>query len=297
MNTLKFGNTLKMVDAPEPDLPFKSDMVGYGESMGFESGGFASKVSQGYSRRYDFAYDIENSTLLNVFRRFRQGSYGTGLLYFADPFAYRTNLFSPAWAEPGLIEGGDWPTIFDTVPTFSSVSANSYDQPLRKATFTIAAAANTAPTKSRSRFLIPIPADMTLRLGVSGAATGTGVVHVEAVNIAAGTTSGSNLTLLTDTSSTRLNASFAGSAYDYIIVDLRRTSAAASTVTITSMLAQLYKTTVTPTLTGNHVPGDGHTGLRFLDGNMSSAHRLWLGEERFSSLGFSLVEVGAWLAA
>jgi hypothetical protein len=268
--------------------------VGYGESLAFENGGMTSRVSQGYAKRFDFAFDLENSSLLNVFRSFRRGSFGTSLLRFADPFCYRTNLFAPAWAEPGLIEGGDWPSIFDTAPTFAAVSANSYGQPIRKATFTITAGANVAPTRDRSRFIIPIPADMTLHLGVSGSATGTGVVHVEAHNIAAGSSTGSNLTLLTDTGSTRLNASFAGSAYDYVAVDLRRTSGAASTVTVTSMLAQLWKTTATPVLTGNHVPGDGHTGLWFLDGNMTGAHRLWLGEERFSSLGFSLVEVGAW---
>jgi hypothetical protein len=293
MTDLWFGNTTKFVTIPAPDLPFSVTDGGYGDSMDFESGGSLSEVSQGFAKRYDFAYDIQDSTIDRI-KRFRQGSYGSGLLNFANPFAYQTNLFSPAWAEPGLIEGGDWPSIYDTDPTFAAVSSNSYDQPLRKATFTITNT-NTSPTKSRSIFYIPVPPTYTLHLGVSGAATGTAVVRATGYNIAGGSSSSSNLTLLTDTSSTRLNATFAGSSYDYVAVEFRRTSSASSTLTVTSMLAQLWPTRVTPTLTGNHRPGDGQTGLRFLGGSMTSSYRLLTSADHFAGLGFSMVEVGAWL--
>lgn len=295
MTDLWFGNTTKFVTVQAPELPFSVTDGGYGDSMDFESGGSLSKVSQGFAKRYDFAYDIQDSTIDRI-KRFRQGSYGAGLLNFANPFAYQTNLFSPAWAEPGLIEGGDWPNTGENTPTFGAVSSNSYDQPLRKAVWSITTAANTAPALSHSSFIIPIPPSMTLWLGVSGAATGTAVAHVVAHNIAAATTSASNLTLLTDTSSTRLNASFAGSSYDYVeVFNDWRTSSAASTMTVTSRLAQLWPTGVTPTSTGNHRPGDGHTGLRFLGGSMTSSYRLLTSTDHFAGLGFSLVEVGAWL--
>ena len=295
MTDIWFGNTSKMVVVPAPDLPFTVSDVGYSESMSFENGGGASAVSQGFQKRYDFAYNINDSDLLGLFRKFRQGSYGTGLLNFANPFVYERNLFSPAWAEPGLIEGGDWPNTGDNTPSFGAVSANSYDQPLRKATWSVTAASGTAPSEAHSSFIIPIPPGMTLWLGVSGAVTGTGVHHVTAYNIAAGSSASSNLTSLTDTSSTRLNASFAGSSYDYVqVFNGWRTSSATSTVTVTSRLAQLWPTGVTPTLTGDHVSGEGHTGLRFSSAGLDGAYRL-LGDDRFSSLGFSLVEVGAWL--
>lgn len=295
MTDLWFGTTQKMVSVPAPDLPFTVDDVGFSEGFGFENGGWVEAGSQGFAKRYDFAYNIGDAAELRQIRQFRQGSFGSGLLHFADPFAYQTNLFSPAWAEPGLIEGGDWPNIYDHVPTFSAVSANSYGQPLRKATWNVTGSANTAPSKGRSQFVIPIPPSMTLHVGVSGSATGDGVVRLTGHNIAAGTSSGSNLTLLSDTSSTRLNASLAGSSYDYAVVDFRRSSSGSSTVTVTSMLAQLWPTGVTPTLTGDHVPGDGATGLRFAGGQQSSAYRLLGSDANYRSLGFTLVEVGAWL--
>lgn len=296
MTDIWFGNTSKFVTLPAPDFPFAVSEVGYGDTMAFENGGHAAAFSQGFAKRYDFAYGIHDSDLLGKVRRFRQGSYGTGLLNFANPFVYERNLFSPAWAEPGLIEGGDWANIGENTPSYAAVSANSYDQPLRKATWSITATANTAPSAARASFIIPIPPSYTLHLGVSGAVTGTAVQRVIAYNIAAGTSAASNLTPLTDTSSTRLNASFAGSSYDYVqVFNDWRTSSAASTATVTSRLAQLWPTGVTPTLTGNHVPGEGHTGLKFFSGSMESSYRVLASDARYSSLGFSLIETGAWL--
>jgi hypothetical protein len=295
ISTLWFGNTSKFVAAPVPDLPFDAPANGFSESFQSEAGGAFVQTSQAESKQYQFSFGMGSAADLGLYRRFKVGSFGSGLLNFANPFAFTSNLFSPVWAEPGLIEGGDWPSNYDADPTFSTVSANSYSQPLRKATYSITQAANTAPTYQSSTFIIPIPPTHTLHLGCSGAATGTAVVHVEAHNIAGASSAGSNLTLLTDTSSTRLNASFSGASYDYVAIDFRRTSSASSTLTITSMLAQLWLTGVTPTLTGNHRPGDGHTGLRFSGSSMGLSHRLMTGSENFSGAAFSLTEVGAWI--
>lgn len=272
-----------------PDIKVKVSQPGFSDGFMLENGGQTSVRSAAAAKVYDFVYNVRRASDLAPLRRLRQGSLGSGLVYFADPDNFTSNLFSPAWAEPGLIEQG-WPTIYDTDPSgYANVSTNSYDQPLRKATFDITQDANTAPSGAASRFIIPIPADKTLHLGVSGAATGTAVVYVTAYNIGAGSSSGGALTLLTDTSSTRLNATYSGASYNYVAVDFRRTSSAASTLTITSMLAQLHTTGGSPTLTGNHQPGEGHTGLRMLGWD----------EEYIAadarSLAFQLVEVGAWL--
>lgn len=294
MTDLWIGTTSKMVTIPAPDIPFSVSDQGYAESMDFENGGTASVESAAYSKRYTFAYAIEDASLLSQVRRLRQGSYGTGLIHFADPATFHRNVLPAHWAEPGLLEQ-DWPDIYDTAPTgYANVSSNSYDQPLRKPTWAITQAANTAPTNANSKVIIPIPPSYTLWLGVSGAATGTAVARLTGYNIAAGSSAGSNLTLLTDTSSTRLNASLAGSSYDYAILDWRRTSSAASTLTVTSVLAQLWPTGITPTLTGNHVPGEGNSGCRFYSGTVESQYRLVRGGARWEGLGFSLIEVGAW---
>lgn len=296
--TLWIGTTSKFRSAVLPDLPLESPLSGYGDEFGFENGGMAAVQSFGQARRFDFNFNVRSLDEVAVYRRLRQGSFGTGLIFFPDPMAQRVNLFAPHWAEPGLLETGDWPAIYDSAPTgYANVSSNSYDQPLRKPTWAITNT-NTAPTNGPSKFIIPIPPDQTLRLGVSGAATGAAVVRVVAYNIAAASSAGSNLTLLTDTSSTRLNASFAGSSYDYVEVYFMRTSGSASTLTVTSMLAQLWPTSgATPTLTGNHRAGEGHTGCRFTGGTWSESYRVASddGDRLYKGVGFSLVEVGGWL--
>lgn len=292
-DTLRIGTTSKFLDVRDAPAPMDSALSGYGEAERFESGGLGSVASFGMSRRYDFNFTAITPDELEPFKRLRMGSYGSGLVYLAHPQAKRRNLFSPHWAEPGLLEVGDWPDIYDTAPSFGAVSTNSYDQPLRKATWTITNT-NTPPSGSACRFIIPIGPDETLWLGASGAATGTAVVHVDAVKIG-GATAGSSLTLLTDTNSTRLNASFAGSSYDYAVVDFRRTSSASSSLTLTSMLARLLPTGEAPTTTGNHVHGEGQTGMRFAGDVWAETDLISDPDLSYKSAGFSLLEVGAWL--
>lgn len=284
-----------MVDAPAPDLPFRAARNGYSEGFGGVKGGHSQRTSQMFAKSFDFRFLVEDMAELSVYERFRQGSFGKGLLFFSNPFAFQSNLFAPAWAEPGLIEG-DWENTSDATPSFASVSANSYDQPLRKATWAVTRTASTNPAYQSSSVVIPIPIGMTLWLGVSGATTGTGAHHVVATNLSTGVTTASNLTSLSDTSSTRLNQSFPASQFDYVeVFNDWRTSSAASTVTVTSRLAQLWPTGVTPPLSGNHIPGDGQTGLRFAGETYSHEYREWYGADRYTGVSFELVEVGAWL--
>jgi hypothetical protein len=100
------------------------------------------------------------------------------------------------------------------------------------------------------------------------------------------------LTFLATTSATRLNTTIASTSAVAVRLWLGRSATNASTVTITSTLAQLWPTTVTPTLTGNHVPGDGHTGLLFQDEARVESY-IYINPPR-KALSTSLIEVGAW---
>jgi hypothetical protein len=295
-STLWIGTTSKFVSAPLPDLPLEARLSGYGADAQLESGLLAGIQGFAQAKQYDFIFTLADSRELALYRRLRQGSFGTGLIYFPDPMAQRVNLFPPHWAEPGLIETTDWPSTADTDPTYSNVSTNVYDQPLRKSTFNVTATANTAPTKATSSIILPIPPDQTLWLGVSGAVTGTAVQRVVAHNIAAGSSTGSSLTLLTDTASTRLNASFAGSSYDYVeVFGEWRTTSASSTLVVTSRIAQLWPTGTTPTLTGNHMAGEGNTGCIFVGPQWTDTYRIASddGTRLYRDAAYSLIEVGA----
>lgn len=290
---LWFGNTSRFqwVPAPLGDGATVSN-VGFVEQIAYQNGGADIDRSTGYRKQYEFSYNapLKGSENLSVFNKYASGFYGTGLLYFADPYAFETNLFSAHWASPGLIEQG-WPSISAFTPTFNNTATNSHLQPPRTATFDITSGLG-APFEDAHRFVIPIPPTHTLHLGASGVATGAGVVQVRPINPDGSYAVVSNLTLLPPTSATRLNATFAGSSYAAVEVYITRTSASASTVALTSMLAQLWKTGVTPTLTGEHVPGDGHTGLMFADEARAETYQYINPPRR--ALATTLVEVGAW---
>ena len=285
--------TKKMQWTPAPLSDSESARLFYTEQIKFENGGGDASRSTAYQMSYQFQFNapIKGSEGLNVYNKFASGYYGEGLIHFADPYAFETNLFSAAWASPGLIEG-DWPNIYTANPSFANTAANVYDQPLRTATWNITGTAATAPMGERNVFTLAVPEGYTLRLGASGSATGDGKVYYQ--TIAANGTLGTPtaLTLLAATSATRLNTSIASTSAVAVRIFLGRSAATTSTVTLTSMLAQLWPTGVTPTLTGNHIPGDGHTGLMFVDEARAESY-VYINPPR-KALSTELVEVGAW---
>lgn len=152
-------------------------------------------------------------------------------------------------------------------PVFSDTGANSYDQPPTTATFQIENTPLVVPGLGSDipYALIPIPPGYALWLGASGSATGSAQINVNIMN------SGSTPALMTAnllplqlvTSPTRLSNSYSGGEYAKIF--LGRTTSAVSTLTLTSMMAQLWPIGVTPVTTGDHIPGAGYRGMKFMD--------------------------------
>lgn len=275
---------------PAPLAGAEAQNINYVESIEYENGGADVYRSRPYRKQYDFEFSapIKGSEELGVFNKFASGYYGGGTCIFADPYAFETNLFGPQWATPALIEQG-WKNIAPVEPTFADTTANSYDQPPRSAVFDITTTAGVIPSE---RFTIPIPPTHTLHLGASGSTTGNGRVAVRPI-LAGGTyDSPVLLTMLDPTLSTRMNTTFSGATYQAVEVFIYRTATVASTVTLTSMMAQLWKTGTSPVLTGDHVPGDGHTGLEFADDARAETY-LYINPPR-KALSTTLVEVGAW---
>jgi len=176
----------------------------------------------------------------------------------------------------------------NTLPAFGSTGTNSYNQPLRTAVFNINTAAN-FPTK---KFTIPIPPGYVLNLGASGTKTGTAVVQVRPVLANGIYDTKVNLTLLNPTSSTRMNATFSGDTYSAVEVYLTRTSTAASSISLTSMMAQLYVSGATPTLPTSHIMGQGSTGMVFADDAIVETYSYMHPPRK--GISTTLVEVEAW---
>lgn len=157
------------------------------------------------------------------------------------------------------------------VPTITDTPANVYNLPMKQGTWNVVSTPNGYPTLN-SQYgdipyaLLPIPPGYTLWLGICGSATGTAEVRVDGFKApgdpASPFTSGA-LTLLSSTGATRLNTGFSSANQEYVKVYIRRTSNVASTITISSMMAQLWPTGVSPTMTGDFIEGKGHRGLKF----------------------------------
>lgn len=283
--TMYFGTTEKMqnVKCALSELPLNS--AGFSNVIPLRNGGADVVRSWAHHKELDLSWSGTMDDI-GVFFDYANGFYGTGLLYLTVPSADRRNLFSPNWAAPKLI-ANDWPEIYDTDGTPSATATNSYNQPTISMTYTTTAV---VPTK---KFFIPIPADKTLRLGWSGSKTSSGAVYYRPVNADGTPGTPVALTALSPTASTRLNASVAGSTCIGVEVYLY----GAGTVTIASLMAQLWPTAITPPLTGNFQPGRGYSGFKFEDTPSMSIIQdtdSTNGSLEVMNMNATLIEVGLW---
>lgn len=281
------GSHMQFVPCPSIDSVVARNR--YVERMQFENGGGDARRSAQYQMEYQFAFsglahEVEG---IDAFNKFAQGFYGDGLIQLAHPANFETNMFPAAWASPSLIEQG-WANIGSTVPSFAATNVTSYGQPPRTATWNVTQQAGTY-TKS---ITLVIPPTHTLNLGVSGIATGSGVVRVVPIDTAGDTGTAVDLTLLSKSSSTRMNTTFSGGTYQAVRLYITRTADTTATVSITSMMAQLYKTGATPTLPTTHYQGEGSTGLMFVDDAIVETYSYMYPPRK--GIATTLVEVGAW---
>lgn len=278
---------------PAPLSGAEARNVNYAASIAFENGGTDVTRSRQYHKVYNFSFTGLTQELdgIGVYNKFASGFYGDGLFYFSDPYAWETNLFSAAWASPGLIEQG-WENIYDTTPTYADTATNVYSQPLRTPTWSVTSTANAVPTTANGVFYIAIPPTYTLNIGASGTETGDAVLRVLPINTDGTDGTATDLTLLDPTASTRMNATFAGSSYQAVKVYITRTSTATSTITLTSLMARMVLTGRSLTLTGSHAAGEGHTGLEFADDARVETYTYMY--PPMKAMSTTLVEVGAW---
>lgn len=258
---------------------------GYSEEIAFENGGIWLEESTGSHAEFELDFPIAflgEYDGIEAFGRFASREYGPGYLYFVDPMFQDLNLFDPRWAAPGLIEQG-WKNFGGNTPTFSDTGVNVYGKPPRKATWNIDSAVDAVFGKA---FTFLIPPGYTLWLGGSGAVTGTGVLRVVPAGGVAST-----IALSTDAAAPAFTSSVVGSSYSSATVFMSRTSTAASTVTLTSLSAQILPVGQTPVIT-RHLPGDGVTGLRFRGKALPETYIMATG--KLVGMSAQLLEVEAW---
>jgi hypothetical protein len=268
-----FGNDQKQVWINAPQSGMKASSAGYISEQQLLSGSTFVRRSDASHRRFEMSWvgsinapNLEDS--LQVIKDFSDGLYGNSKLFWNDPYATTSNLFSPAWAAPFMSIETDWEAIFpDAAPvtkevvTTASISglvgANTQGYPAQSARFTAAGAANA----ESDRVTFYIPAGYTLWLGFHGQHGVTGAVRAQPYkNGATGTLT--TITPLGVNSSTRVNISFSSTVADKVEFYLAKIATASCTFNISGLIAQILPTGTFPQ-TGGFLSGKGTTGLQF----------------------------------
>jgi hypothetical protein len=268
-----FGNDQKQVWINAPQTGMKASSAGYVSEQQLLSGRTFIRRSDASHRRFEMGWlgsinapDLQDS--LQVIKDFSDGLHGTSKLFWNDPYATTSNLFSPAWAAPFMSIGTDWDAIcaddvgvtkevVTTASISSLVGPNTQGYPANSAKFT----APGSPTAESDRFTFYIPANYTLWLGLHGHHGTTGAAFGQGYkNGVAGTPV--NISPLAVNSTTRVNTSFSSSAADKVEFYLAKTAPSPCTFHISGLIAQLLPTGTSPKV-GGFISGRGTTGLQF----------------------------------
>jgi hypothetical protein len=268
-----FGNDEKQTWINAPQTAMTASSAGFILEQQLLSGRTFIKRSGASHRRFEMNWlgslntpNLEDS--LQVIKDFADGLYGTSKLFWNDPYATTSNLFSPAWAAPFMSIGTDWDAIcpddvgiskevVSTASISSLVGNNTQGYPASSAKFT----APGDPSAESDRFTFYVPDGYTLWLGLHGHHGATGAAFGQAYKSGVAATP-SNITPLGVNTPTRVNTSFSSSVADKVDFYIAKVAPSPCTFHISGLIAQLLPTGLTPE-TGNFLSGRGTTGLEF----------------------------------
>lgn len=282
---LWFGNTTHAQWVPCPRAGMTRLKEGYSEELNFENGGAWIERSKAWHNVYPLEFPVSDAHEyegIEAFNRFASGEYGDGFLYWVDPMYANTNLFAPNWAASGLIEQG-WKNWGGSVPTFSDTASNTFGYPPRTATWDVTADENDFQGMAHT-FLIP--PGYTLSLGATGSVAGDAEIAVQ--DSSGGFTA---ITPVTATATPDFPVTLSGDTHRYARVGIRRTSTAASTVSLTALRAQILPSGSTP-VASRHVPGNGSMGLSFRGTALPESYEM--AQRSLVGMSAELIEVEPW---
>lgn len=298
-NVVYFGNRQKQAYIPTPDVGMAWSTVKRSNLIALESGGVYVDDSAASHREGVAEWAIQDPAAFRIVRDFLDGVWGPGPFFWTDPFAFDTNLLSPAWATPGIIPNGDWPGIY-TAPYNNAAwlgDSGILGVPGRAVTYSPTNHANAAmPAR---RFTILIPPGHKLAFASFGSATGAGCIVARPTLANGGLGASRSFTPLPfdGIQSFHETGLFPYSEGNRLVdIYLARSSSVTSTVTLCGMVARLVREDSTLSTTGvPFVSGDGAGALRFVGGVTETLHYAPRDPSRRAK-GFSvkLVETGDW---
>ena len=159
-------------------IPCPAINAGLGSSRwlatgGFLNGGAYQRQSTIGAKTYSFSWNPQQAEDLYELDGYFDGIHGQGPFYFVDPFAAKSNVLPGFLASPGTM-AGDAPN-FGGTQRVSRVLTGTNPQGYPAQSGQVTVGASFGPYKS---YVLPVPPDHELHLGVHGSASGTATVQV-----------------------------------------------------------------------------------------------------------------------
>ena len=250
-NTMWMGTRERMLEVPCPSVGMPSSKTGWSSTINFLNGGSAVRRSTAAAKRYEMTWNSitrdEARTVLDIADRL----YGTGEVYWLDPFAMDKNVLPQQWASP-------MQAIYDGLPLIglerpvATVTPGVNGFPVQSAQYTIAAG-----DKARTIW-IPIPQGYAAHIGVFGTADGGKVISTATVG-ATSYAAPYDIELMSVSSIARTNTTVENNGS---INGVELKLGGVGTITLSGMIVQVLKIghEVTP---GGFISGQGNSGCQF----------------------------------
>jgi hypothetical protein len=273
MSSVYFGNDTYQTWIKAPRTGMRASSVNRVNQGTLLSGRAYVNRSDASHRRFDMSWlgsmnepDTERS--LQTIKDYFDGLYGEGPFFWNDPYAMKSNMFSPAWASPAMSIDSDWYAVCPddvgvqkekvlTSSISSLVGSNTQNYPLYAAKFT----APGSPTAESDKFTFYIPDGYTLWIGLHGHHGTTGKAYIKPYNNGTAGTA-IELTPLGVNTATRFSTSISSTTADKAEFYLAKVASGQCVFHIVGIIAQLLPTGQTPA-TGKFLSGRGTNGLEF----------------------------------
>ena len=268
-----FGNAQKQTWIVSPQSGMRASSAGYISEQQLLTGSTSIKRSGASHRRFEASWlgslnapGLEDS--LQTIKEFADGYYGEGPFFWNDPYAMKSNMFSPAWASPAMSIDSDWYAVCPddagigkskvlTSSISSLVGNNTQGYPMYAAKYE----APGNPNAQSDRFTFYIPEGYSLWIGIHGHHGATGKAFIQSYKNGVAATP-AELTMLGVNTANRFSTSVSSSTANKVEFYIAKVAPSPCTFHIVGLMAQLLPTGQTPA-TGEFLSGRGTNGLEF----------------------------------
>lgn len=183
---------------------------------------------------------------------------------------------------------GTWNGTADA--STSSMALTPGNMPNNGAQYTILSEPDSVPQR---KLTLLVPEDQDLWFGFSGYTTGGGVLRMRGITLDGSYGPVTDVRLLDPTGDLRINTLVSGGHYRAVQIYLTSRASGGATVTLVSSKAVYVGRGQTPELSGGHIPGDGHTGLRIED--VTTAYIQAANGHQYVTTATKATEIEAWI--